>query len=156
LLRDTSSNEIHRLSSGDDLQGWELKIVDARSIELRSGDRVQGLTMFQSFGPQASAEPSGEPYNENAPPDAQQRQPPQTDEALPPAIDAPAQSDESQSPDGYDAQQPQDSASPDAQNTSPDPDSPEAPPANFDPQVGGSPIPDEGALPMEPDSNINH
>lgn len=49
LLLDPASNEVHRLTSGDEYEGWALTIVDARSVEFRSGERVEGLKMFESF-----------------------------------------------------------------------------------------------------------
>jgi hypothetical protein len=49
LLLDPTSNEVHRLITGEEYDGWLLKIVDARSVELRNGDRVEGLKMFESF-----------------------------------------------------------------------------------------------------------
>jgi hypothetical protein len=61
LLRDPSTNEVHRLASGEQYGNWEMKIVDARTVQFHQGDRVQDLKMFDVFPVSAApTEPSGE------------------------------------------------------------------------------------------------
>ena len=47
ILRNSSTDEVLRLSPGEEVENWALTIVDARSIELRRGDRIEGLKMFE-------------------------------------------------------------------------------------------------------------
>ncbi len=49
LLRDRSSGEIFRAVPGEELGGWSVVIIDERTLELRSGDQVERLTMFEEF-----------------------------------------------------------------------------------------------------------
>lgn len=49
LLRDKSTGEIVRLSSSDDYDGWSIRFVDSRTVELHSADRTETLKMFDKF-----------------------------------------------------------------------------------------------------------
>jgi hypothetical protein len=131
LLLDSQSQEVHRLTSGDEYEGWSLTIVDARSVEFRSGDRVEGLRMFESFpSPPTMSEvpdfsgieaPAGS-IPGDLPPDMMLV----PDEGAPPAKDE---------------MQPAETGEP----------VPDEPPVDFDPALGTVPIPEEGPLP----SNAN-
>jgi hypothetical protein len=134
LLLDSTSQEIHRLSSGDEYEGWSLTIVDGRSVEFRSGDRVEGLTMFESF-------PS-----------------PPTTSALSnfPGIDVPADGTSGViEPDML--MVPDEGVLPQEGEMQPAGDEPipEAPPVDFDPALGTVPMPEEGPLPANTNSNGN-
>jgi hypothetical protein len=137
LLLDSASNEIHRLNSGDDFNGWALQIVDARSVELRSGDRVQGLKMFEKF---AAPPPGGMMRGEVG-----ELYP---TELLPMPGDPPPQESGDLQPGGFEPQARGGAFPPDA--PPPDAPLPDVPPAaDFAPDMGGTPIPEEGALPPE-------
>lgn len=49
LLSDPGGGEVHRLKPGEDYEGWTLKIIDPRTVELKNGDQTQKLTMFSEF-----------------------------------------------------------------------------------------------------------
>jgi hypothetical protein len=49
LLSDPAGGEVHRLKPGEDYQGWTVKIIDPRTVELENGDQKQTLTMFSDF-----------------------------------------------------------------------------------------------------------
>lgn len=49
LLSDAGSGEVHRLKPGEDYEGWTVKIVDPRTVELKNGDQSKTLTMFAEF-----------------------------------------------------------------------------------------------------------
>ncbi len=168
LLRDPASNEVHRLTDGGDLQGWAVKIIDSRSVELRSGERVQGLKMFETFSPQA--EPQAQPpYDESRPPlppppggrltpsprSPLAEPPPMDSQGVSPDADAPPPdappSDAQDSAPGGDAQSP-DSLDVPSDSEAPPPE--ESPPVDFAPKRGNAPIPEEGSL--SPDSNGNN
>lgn len=135
LLKDPGSNEILRLNSGDEFQGWSLTIVDARSIEFRSGDRVEGLKMFESFPTPASYGLPGELPFDPAMPEMGEQPPP--DEQL-----------DGTPPEGIPLEGiPPEEIAPDAGGRV------ENPPQNFDPQTGEVLIPDEGPLPVDGDPN---
>ncbi len=50
LLKDEQSGEIHRVRQGEDLQGWTLKSVVARSVELTREDQTTALRLFVAKG----------------------------------------------------------------------------------------------------------
>jgi hypothetical protein len=141
LLKDPGTNEVHRLNSGDEYEGWSVTVVDARSIEFRSGDRVQGLKMFESFPTPANYAVPDDPSL------MQGDQPPVEDPALleqpPPDQQLPAGPELEGVPP--DAMQP-DGAAPEAAI-------PPEPPQNFDPQTGDILIPEEGPLDADGDPN---
>jgi len=133
LLLDSQSQEVHRLGSGDEYEGWSLTIVDARSVEFRSGDRVEGLSMFESFPspPTTSAVPDfpGIDVRDGSipgdlPPDMML-----TPESVPP----------------QDVMQPGKAEEP----------LPDEPPVDFDPALGTVPIPEEGPLPANTNKGGN-
>lgn len=132
LLRDPSSNEIHRLNSGDDYEGWSLTVVDARSIEFRSGERVEGLKMFESFpSPASYGMPEGMPIDQLVP----------EMEGQPPLPEDPAAMEEMPDDAQLEAIPPEE--------IPPE----EIPPENFDPQMSEEPIPEEG--PLLEEGNVN-
>lgn len=153
LLLDPGSNQVHRLAPGDEYEGWSLSIVDARSIELRSGERVEGLKMFESF-PAPPNVGMGQ-FPEEFPvditePDMQGQPgfpPPETpvdevyQEALPPEQPIDDVYQEAPAPelplDGISQEAPADSQ----------------PSADFDPALGEMPLPEEGPLPAEGDAD---
>ena len=147
LLKDAGTNEIHRLNTGDDYEGWSLTIVDGRSVEFRSGDRVEALKMFESFPTPASYGVPGMPglpFDPTMPqpgepplPDPNIMQPPLPED--PAAMQPPPQIEgmpEGITPEGLPAD-----ANP----------QPAPPPENFDPQTGELLIPEEG--PLDADGN---
>jgi hypothetical protein len=140
LLKDPGSNEIHRLNSGDEFQGWSLIIVDARSIEFRSGERVEGLKMFESFPTPASyGMPEGLPFDPTMP--ELGGVPPMDDPAMqqpPPDPEFQGMPSEEIPPEGI---------APEAGARA------EPPPQNFDPQTGEVLIPEEGPLQVDGDPN---
>ena len=140
LLKDPGSNEIHRLNSGDEFQGWSLIIVDARSIEFRSGERVEGLKMFESFPTPASyGMPGSLPFDPTMP--ELGGVPPMDD----PAMQQPPPDPELQ---GVPVEEiPLEGIAPKAGRPA------EPPPQNFDPQTGEVLIPDEGPLQVDGDPN---
>jgi hypothetical protein len=161
LLRNTSTGETLRLASGDRFEDWTMKIVDARSIVFQSGDRVQDMKMFETFTspPPPSGEPSGEPFDPGAPqeePPADSGEPPppdngQSDIVIPHHANTqhagprPSSATKEQVRRGNSAE----TSDPDAQIPA-DPSAmteDSAPPENFGPQLGNTPIPQEGALP---------
>jgi len=140
LLKDPDSNEIHRLNSGDEIQGWSLIIVDARSVEFRSGERVEGLKMFEAFPAPANYGMSGDiPFDPTMPELG----------GMPP-MDDPAMQQPPPDPD-FQGMQPEE--------IPPEEIAPEAgagarpPPQNFDPQTGEVLIPEEGPLQVDGDPN---
>jgi hypothetical protein len=135
LLKDPGSNEIHRLNSGDEYEGWSVTIVDARSIEFRSGDRVEALKMFESFPTPASYGMSGElPFDPAMSEMGGQPPPDQQLDGMPP---------EEIPLEGI----PPEDVAPGAGGAV------ENPPQNFDPQTGELlPIPEEGPLPVDGDA----
>jgi general secretion pathway protein N len=57
LLSDEATGEVKRLRPGEDYDGWTLKIVDSRTVELANADQRHTLTMFTEYGdppPQAN------------------------------------------------------------------------------------------------------
>jgi len=139
LLKDPASNEIHRLGSGEEFQGWSLTIVDARSVEFRSGDRVEGLKMFESFPTPASyGMPGGMPFDPTMPDGLSPMEDPvMMQQQLP--LDSQLQG---LSPEGL----PPEGIAPEAGAIA------QPPPENFDPQTGELLIPEEGPL-QEGDPN---
>jgi general secretion pathway protein N len=140
LLLDTMNNEVHRLSSGEEYEGWALKIVDARSVELRSGDRVEGLKMFESFDTPSPVDmiPTDIPMDA-LPPDFEQ---------LPDPNAVPTEADLQAAPEGMPLPDPTGSL-----DAGIPPIEEQLPPVEFDPALGEAPIPDEGAL--APDGGLN-
>jgi len=140
LLLDSNNNEVHRLTSGDEFEGWSLTIVDARSVEFRSGDRVEGLKMFESFAAPSPGMMSPFP-DEGMPPDMMSEPgmvPPEgmpQPEGMPPMEGTPPPEDPMNAP---------------GPATRP---SPEGPPPDFDPALGEGPPPEEGPLPPEGNQN---
>jgi hypothetical protein len=117
LLRNQSTGEVLRLTSGDEFEEWAVKIVDAVSVELRRGDRVQGLKMFETFpAPPFAGNSMGQP-GEMLDPDGNP---------------IPA--------DVYPEEDMSGAFNPEA----PPPDAPPA--TEFLPELGDAPIPEEGAL----------
>lgn len=152
LLLDTGSNEVHRLASGEEYEGWAMTIVDARSVEFRSGERVEGLKMFETFPPppmmgmsedmlQGMPEGIGEPPPPGMDPGIEQPQP-ADGMAQPPPEEAPPL--ESFDGDGNPMPPPR-RVDGDGNPIPP----PEGPPPNFDPSVGEVPLPEEGPLPAD-------
>jgi hypothetical protein len=149
LLKDPGTNEVHRLNSGEEYEGWSVMVVDGRSIEFRSGDRVEGLKMFESFPTPANYGVPGMPNMPFDPTMPQPNQPPMPD------------------PAGFPQQPPTDPAlqqpppDPQLEGTSPDatrpegavPEAPAELPPNFDPQTGELIIPQEGPLDADGDPN---
>lgn len=135
LLIDSQSQVVHRLTSGDEYEGWSLTIVDARSVEFRSGDRVEGLRMFESF-------PS--PPAMSAVPDFTGIEVP--DGSLPGDLppDMKLVPDEGELP-AQDVMQPAEAGEP----------VPDEPPVDFDPALGTVPIPEEGPLPANGNQSGN-
>jgi len=137
LLLDPGSNQVHRLVSGDEYEGWSLTIVDARSVELRSGERVEGLKMFESFP---------------APPNTGMGQFPE--EFPVDMTDPDMQGQQDLAPleepvDGiYQEAPPPDVPVDGVDQAAPPPDQA---PADFDPALGEMPLPEEGPLPLEGD-----
>lgn len=119
LLLDPGSNEVHRLATGEEYEGWSVKIVDSRSVELRSGDRVQGLKMFETF-----------------------TSPPPMMEGELPAEDYP----HDMMPEEVPMETYSEEAPPEETGTV---EGEPLPPVQFDPDVGNSGIPEEGEPPPE-------
>ncbi len=126
LLLDPTSNEVHRLTSGEEYDGWLLKIVDARSVELRSGDRVEGLKMFESF-------PAPQPLD-GMPMDI-------PIDGIPPDMEMQPGTEEFPLEESTGALNP-DELPPDT-----------APATEFAPELGGAQIPEEGPLPPDIEPN---
>ena len=138
LLLDSNNNEVHRLTSGDEFEGWSLTIVDARSVEFRSGDRVEGLKMFESF---AAPSPGMMPAfpDESMPPDMMSE----------PGMVPPEGMPQSEMPPMEGTPPPGDPMKPDPATRPP----PEGLPPDFDPALGNGPPPEEGPLPLEGNQN---
>ena len=120
LLRNPSTGEVLRLNSGDEFEDWALKIVDARSVELRKGDQVQGLKMFETFpAPPFAGGMAGEQPGEMLDPDG--------------------------NPIPQDVYAPEETGASDPDAPPPEMPSDEIPPEEFPPELGGAPIPEEGA-----------
>jgi hypothetical protein len=128
LLLDSNSQEVHRLSSGDEFEGWSMTIVDARSVEFRSGERVESLRMFESFST----------------PPAPGLIPQFPDGTVNPDVPGIPGLDFPQAAPG-DPMLPPDGSVPPLEG--------ENPPVDFDPALGTVPVPEEGPLP--PDANVN-
>jgi hypothetical protein len=154
LLKDPGTNEVHRLNSGDEYEGWSVMVVDGRSIEFRSGDRVEGLKMFETFPTPASYGISDLPYDPTLP---QEDQLPMEDPAAmeQPPIDDTGRKAYPQLQGGPQASDPQlQGMPPDAvQFEEASPEAPAGPPQNFDPQTGELIIPEEGPLDAGVDPN---
>jgi len=133
LLLDSASQEVHRLSTGDEYEGWSLTIIDSRSVEFRSGDRVEGLKMFESFPSPPTTSAVSDFPGIDVPPDG---------------ISGGIQPDMMTMPDaGVEprSEQPADSAEP----------IPEDSPVDFDPALGTVPMPEEGQPPSDTINNGN-
>ena len=71
LLKDEQSGEIHRVRQGEDVQGWTLKSVVARSVELTREDQTAALRLFVAQGEpgraynQSLGQPNGDALDEN-------------------------------------------------------------------------------------------
>jgi general secretion pathway protein N len=50
LLSDEATGEVQRLRPGEDYDGWTLKIVDSRTVELANAEQRHTLTMFTEYG----------------------------------------------------------------------------------------------------------
>jgi hypothetical protein len=162
LLRDPGSGEVYRIASGEQINNWELKIVDARSVEFHRGDRVEDLKMFDVFPvsatpgePAADGMPSGFDGQAQPPPGRHSQDPNEgqsVDGSQPP--DSPNSSDIVRGAEDVQnsdvVRSPNEATNPSG-GTASDPNAP--PPADFAPPVGGAPIPDEGTPPPETNSN---
>lgn len=142
LLRDPSSNEVHRIRPGEDYEGWKLSILDASSVEFRSGERVEGLKMFESFPTPPDAHldefEMETPRRQNriaAPPG----EPPQEEFEDFDAFDEGEESDETFE-EGDDLQ---------GQDMDADVESTGSAGGQFAPALGNAPIPEEGPLQEE-------
>ncbi len=49
LLRDRGTGEVHRLSAGEDYDGWSIEFVDTRSVAFHNGEQTETLTMFEQL-----------------------------------------------------------------------------------------------------------
>lgn len=50
VLSDPLQGTVQRLRSGEEYNGWTVRIVDGRTVELSSGESRHTLTLFQDFG----------------------------------------------------------------------------------------------------------
>ncbi|MBA3517304.1 MAG: hypothetical protein H0T75_06625 [Rhizobiales bacterium] len=68
ILSDTATAEVQRLRPGEEVQGWTVRIVDTRTVELKSGEQRHTLTMFTDYPatgqPPTPADPESENYGE--------------------------------------------------------------------------------------------
>jgi hypothetical protein len=142
IIRNPITDEILRLASGEEIENWALKIVDARSIELRRGDRVHELKMFESFPapPPPSPIATGEPYDENMPPEMMNGE---QFEQIPP--------DDQQQMPSDPFVEPMDAQSSEGQPT----ETGTVPDQEFAPELGIVPIPEEGAPSPEGEQGAN-
>jgi hypothetical protein len=149
ILRNSSTDEVLRLSPGEQIENWALTIVDARSIELRQGERVEGLKMFDSFP--VSSVPA-ELGGDGLPTDmsGEYQPPPENPEGEMQPAPSP---EEMPSADGFQESPDSPSGEPSETGSSPVPDANSG--TNFAPELGNSPIPDEGAPPPEEEGNVN-
>ena len=49
ILADESTGQVHRLNSGDDLDGWTMDVLDNRTVEFENAEQSVTLTMFEEF-----------------------------------------------------------------------------------------------------------
>ena len=139
ILRNSSTDEVLRLSPGDEIESWALTIVDARSIELRRGDRVEGLKMFDAFPAGGMPEiPGGEGLEPTMSGDFPQQNLDGEMQAMPPMEGLPSPSDGML-------------GEPAETGSSPVPDTESG--TDFAPELGNSPVPEEGAPPAENQEN---